>query len=180
MYSSSDFLSPVVDLARTQCIIVDNIINSNTLNESAASGGELFDKYISKTVTLAEGQDAEDINVFLTSYRPPNSDVKVWIKILHAEDSDSIAQRPWIELEKRQSGDSVYSSLSNRNDFIEYLYGFPDSYLTGSMGQVQYRNTSNTATFTGYKYFAIKIGLISDNSAVVPRVADLRVIALQI
>jgi hypothetical protein len=167
-------------LGRTQTIIVDNLINSNTLNETLSSGGELFDKYISKTITLAEGQDAEDMNIFLTSYRPPNSDVKVWVKILHAEDSDTIAQRPWIELEKKLSGDSVYSSLSNRNDFIEYQYGFPSANLTGSLGQVQYTNIAGTATFTGYKYFAVKVGLISDDSAIVPRVADLRVIALQI
>jgi hypothetical protein len=180
MTTTSNYLSPVLDLGRTQTIIVDNLINSNTLNETLSSGGELFDKYISKTITLAEGQDAEDMNIFLTSYRPPNSDVKVWVKILHAEDSDTIAQRPWIELEKKLSGDSVYSSLSNRNDFIEYQYGFPSANLTGSLGQVQYTNIAGTATFTGYKYFAVKVGLISDDSAIVPRVADLRVIALQI
>ena len=179
MISSSDFLSPVLDLGRTQAIIVDNLINSNTLNESAASGGELFNKYISKTITLAEGQDAEDMTILLTAYRPPGSDVKVWVKILHAEDSDPIAQRPWIELEKKLSGDSSYSSLSNRNDFIEYQYGFPSANLTGAIGEVQYRNISDTATFTGYKYFSVKVGLVGDNSALVPRVADLRVIAIQ-
>jgi len=180
MSTTSEYLSPVLDLGRTHTIIVDSLINSNTLNETAASGGELFDKYISKTVTLAEGQDAEDMNIFLTSYRPPGSDVKVWVKILHAEDSDPIAQRPWIELEKKLSGDSIYSSLSNRNDFIEYQYGFQSANLTGAMGQVQYRNTANTATFTGYKYFSVKVGLLADDTSIVPRVADLRVIALQI
>ena len=58
--------------------------------------------------------------------------------------------------------------------------------MTGPLGQVQY--TSNGTTYTGYKYFAIKIVLTSDtnaetgivNTAVVPRVADLRCIALQI
>ena len=179
MISSSDFLSPVLDLGRSQAIIVDNLINSNTLNESASSGGELFNKYISKTITLAEGQDAEDMTILLTAYRPPGSDVKVWVKILHAEDSDPIAQRPWIELEKKLSGDSSYSSLSNRNDFIEYQYGFPSANLTGAIGEVQYRNISDTATFTGYKYFSVKVGLVGDNSALVPRVADLRVIAIQ-
>lgn len=176
--TASDFLSPVLDLKRTQSIIIDNIINSNTTNENASSGGSLINKYISKTITLAEGQDAEDMSVILTSYRPPGTDVKVWAKILHAEDSDSISNKNWIELEKKNSGGTFFSSLSNRNDFVEYSFGFPNSYLTGSSGEVQY--SANTAVFTGYKYFSIKIGLLSNNSAIVPRVADLRVIALQI
>jgi hypothetical protein len=116
--------------------------------------------------------------IYLTSYRPPGTDVKVWAKILHSEDGDSITIKNWIELEKREFADTFYSSSSNRNDFLEYTYGFPENYKTGEYGEVQY--TSDVATFTGFKYFAIKIGLLSENSAIVPRVADLRVIALQI
>jgi len=180
MTSSSEYQSPVLDLARTHTIYVDNIVNTNTTNETAASGGALYNKYISKTVTLAEGQDAEDIRVIMTSYRPPTTNVKVYAKILHAEDADSFNSRPWIELEQTESSSTAYSSLSDRNDFIEYEYGFPSANMTGALGQVQYRNIANTSTFTGYKYYAIKIGLTAENSAVVPRVADLMVIALQI
>jgi hypothetical protein len=32
---------------------------------------------------------------------------------------------------------------------------------------------------TGFKQFSIKIGLLGDDSAIVPRVGDLRAIALQ-
>jgi hypothetical protein len=167
-------------LARTHTIYVDNIVNTNTTNEVASTGGALYNKYISKTVTLAEGQDAEDMRVVLTAYRPPTSDIKVYAKILHAEDSDSFASRPWIEMERTESSSTTYSSLSDRNDFIEYQFGFPTANLTGSLGQVQYRNTANTTTFTGYKYYAIKIGLTAENSAVVPRVADLQVLAIQV
>jgi hypothetical protein len=56
-----------------------------------------------------------------------------------------------------------------------------------ALGVFQYRNTNNTL-FTGYRSYQIKIGLLGGpenttdpiNSAIVPRVADLRVIALQI
>ena len=179
MSSTSDYVSPVFDVAKTQSLLIDNIVNSNTTNENLASGGRLYNKYISKTVTLAEGQDAEDMKIILTSYRPPNTDVRVWVRLLNAEDGDAFAQRPWIEMEKANDADGAYSSQSNRNDFIEYTYQFPTANLTGSDGEVQYRNNANTTTFTGYKNFAVKIGLLSDNSAVIPRVADLRVICLQ-
>jgi hypothetical protein len=57
------------------------------------------------------------------------------------------------------------------------LTGLPTDNSPG--GEVQYTN-SQGIKFTGYKYFQVKIGLVGINSAVVPRVADLRVLALSI
>ena len=39
---------------------------------------------------------------------------------------------------------------------------------------------SNGATFEGFKQFQIKVGILGDDSAIVPRIADLRVIGLQV
>jgi len=180
MSTTTNFLSPIFDVRRSQTIYVDNLINSNTVGEINPSGGALYNKYISKTVTLNEGQDAEDMTIVLTSYRPPGTDFKVWIKMLHAEDADAFAQRPYLEMEKTGASNSSYSSLSNRNDFLEYSFQFPTANLAGTLGEVQYRNTGNTVTFQGYKYFAIKVGLMGENSAIVPRVADLRLVCTQI
>jgi gamma-glutamylcysteine synthetase len=71
--------------------------------------------------------------------------------------------------------EAVFSSDVNKNDFIEYDYTFPTSMM--SNGVVQY--TSNAITFTGFKQFAIKVGLLGTNSANPSRVTDLRAIALQ-
>ena len=179
MSTLTNYLSPIVDLTRTHAVYVDNIINNDATGENGKSGGYLANRYISKVITLAEGQDAEDIKVILTAYRPPTTDVRVWIKILNGEDSDTIDSRSWIELSKAGDGDGLYSSISDREEFKEYEFGFPTSYLTGTQGQVQYTN-SQGIVMTGYKYFAVKVGLLSPNSALVPRVADLRTIALQI
>jgi Domain of unknown function (DUF4815) len=184
--STSEYVSPLLDLNSTHTLFIDNLINSNTYNETAASGGYALNKYISQTVTLADGQDAEDIQVIISGYRPPTTDIKIYAKILNASDPTPLAQLNWIELSKKNDGDTLYSSLANRTDFKEFTYGFATSQMTGAAGQVQY--TSNGTTYTGYKYFAIKIVLTSDtdrttgivNTAVVPRVADLRCIALQI
>lgn len=179
MRTTSNSVSPALDLDRTHNIYINNIINANTSGETNPTGGSIFNKYISKTITLADGQDAEDILVSLTSYRPPSTDVKIWVKILHAEDGETFAQKNWIELEKQGDGDITYSSVSNRNDFKEYTYKFPTSYMTGINGAVLYTNASATE-FSGFKYFAVKIGLTGTNAAVVPRVADLKCIALQL
>lgn len=184
--STSEYVSPLVDLDSTHTIFVNNLINGNTFGETNSTGGYALNKYISQTVTLADGQDAEDVSVFLSAYRPPRTDVKVYVKILNAFDPQTFAQKPWIELEKQGIGDETFSSLANRYNYRDYQYGFSASQLTGPNGEVQY--TSAGVTYTGYKYYAVKIVLTSDldlgtgkvNTAVVPRVADLRVIALQI
>lgn len=176
MRTSSEYVSPVFNMDRSHTIFVDNLINSNTSGETASSGGQLYNKYISKTVTLAEGQDAEDMLVILTSHRPPGTDVKVWIKALNGEDSDTFNDRSWLELEKSDDGDVLYSSIGNKNDFKEFKYVIPSENMAN--GVFQYTNSTGI-TFSGYKYFAVKIGLTSDDSSIVPRVADLRVIALQ-
>lgn len=180
MYSTSEYVSPVFNLVRSSTTYVDNLINANTVGETAAATGSgyLWNKYISKTVTLAEGQDAEDLKLLLTSYRPQGTDVKVWCKLLNGEDEDTFANRDWIELEKSDVANATFSSTSDRFDFIEYEYYIPEANKDAN-GIFTYTN-SQGVTFEGYKYFAIKIGLLGTNSAKVPRVADLRFIALQL
>ena len=177
MSTSTDYLSPVFDLRKSHSIVVDNLINANTVGESSTQGGQLFNKYISKIVTLADYQDAEDMNVFLTAYRPPQTDVKVWIKLLNGQDSDPMAQKTWIEMEKSFGGDITYSSIANKDDFKEYKFTMPATSLD-SNGIFTY--VQNSVPLKTFKSFQIKIGLIGNNSAIVPRVADLRTIALQI
>ena len=179
MASLSEYVSPVFDLDTSHTIFVENLINANTVGETASSGGQALNKYISQTITLADGQEAEDLNVLLTSYRPPGTDVIVYVKLLHQEDNETFKQKPWLQMVKANGGDDVYSSISDRYNYKEYKYLLPTASMTGAAGQVQYTNGSGT-TFTGYKYFAIKIVLTADNPAIVPRVADLRCIALQI
>jgi hypothetical protein len=103
----------------------------------------------------------------------------VYAKLLNAEDSDSFVSKNWIQMMKDGNGDSTYSSLSDRNNFIEFTYKLPKDIMTGLNGAVQYTNSQNTK-FTSFKYYAVKIVLTATNPAVVPRAADLRVIALQI
>jgi hypothetical protein len=129
---------------------------TNLFNVRSVDSGKLFNKYISQPIILAEGQDAEDIRVIITAYRPPPTDIKIWFKPRHSEDPDTLEVLPWIELEK--SDNTVYSSLVNRNDFKEFNYVIPERYLSGnnylqsgsSLGVFQYRNTNNTL-FTGYR-----------------------------
>ena len=114
--SNSEYVSPLVDLDSTHTLFLDNIISSNVYGETSASGGYALNKYISQTITLADGQDAEDIQVTISGYRPPKTDIKIYARILNGADTGVFAQAPWIELSKKNDADTVYSSLGNRNE----------------------------------------------------------------
>jgi hypothetical protein len=167
--------APVIDKERVSLYTVENIVNNLTTNEESNGGGDAQARYITKTVTLADGQDAEDLKAFITAYKPSSAGVNVYYKILHGEDGDTIDQRPWVNMTQVTNGE-VVSDSENEEDYKEYEYTIPTGNLVADV--VQYTNTQSV-TYAGFKRFAIKIVLTSSNTVKVPRVTDLRVVALQ-
>jgi hypothetical protein len=176
--TTNPYHSPIIDSDRAAFFVVENLVNNDSTGEDGSSGGNADARYITKTITLAEGQDAEDLKVYLTAYKPSSTDVKVYAKILNSEDGDDFEVRNWIEM-FRSSNTTESSDSENIYDYKEYEYDIPSSSLTGTNGELQYTNSQNV-TYTGFKRFAIKIVLLSSNTVKPPRVKDLRVIALQI
>jgi len=185
LQSTSEFVSPILDLNRFHSIYVHNIVNANTGGvdgafsdeEDVAFGGSAINKYISRIITLADGQDAEDLVVRLTAYRPQGTKVHVYAKFLNVEDSDTFDSKNWIQLETLDK--DSFSSIADETDFIEFDFKIPATYMTGPNDEFQYTNSANIE-FSGYKQYQIKIVLLAENSALVPKVGDLRTIALQI
>ena len=176
--SSNPYHSPAIDVDRAAFFTVENIVNNDSTGEDGANGGNADARYITKTITLAEGQDAEDLKVYLTAYKPATSDVKVYAKVLNAEDGDDFEVNSWIEM-TRSTNTSEISDSEDVFDYKEYEFDIPSASLTGTNGEIQYTN-SQGVTYTGFKRFAIKIVLLSTNTVKPPKVKDLRVIALQI
>jgi hypothetical protein len=176
MSTNNPYLSPVIDLSRAYSILVGNIINDDDENETSPSGGNALAKYITDKITLADGQDAEDVKVYITGYKPSGTRIKIYAKILNAEDSDIFDDRPYIELE----GSPINRFSDNAaKDFTEMEFGFPEDILTGNNGAIKYTN-SKGIEFSGYKYIAIKIVLLSPSTSVIPICAEgLRAICLQ-
>lgn len=267
LQSQSDLVSPVINLSRKSMLFVENLINNDSTNEHTRYGNTLT-KYISKKVVLADGQESEDIKLYLTAYRPSDTDIKVYVKFWNNQDSELFDDKVWTELQYDNGGEFVYSSTLDTKDFREYQFSVPSTNLVayaafantnvstelpltgtisisnnsniitgtgtafnteltvgdrirvvagtyfaiktvtnianstsltvdtglettntaslyyvfttvGNDGIVEYRNTANSR-FIGYKEFAIKIGLLSSNPVRVPRLNDVRAIALQI
>ena len=169
--------SPAIDNDRTALITVENLVNNDSTNEDSTTNGNALARYLQKTITLADGQDAEDLKIFLTAYKPSTADIKLYAKLLNNDDGETIEDKTWIELSQITST-NVVSDSENTEDFKEFEYNIPTSYLTGDSGEVQY--TDNGITYTGFKRFKIKIVLLSTSPSRVPRIKDFRAIALQI
>lgn len=168
--------SPAVDINRMGLITTEFFVNNDETNEDQTGGGNATARYISKTVTLEEGLDAEDLRVLVTAYLPSVATLAVYGKFLNAQDADTIDDRPWQEL-SRTTVSTVVSSDEDKDDFKEIEFNLPTSVLTGSNDEYQY--TSDGVTYTGYKYFRLKLVLLTSNEAKSPVIADYRAIALQ-
>ena len=110
--TQSDFVSPVINLSRKSAFFVENLINNDASNEHTRYGNAQS-KYVSKKVVLADGQEAEDLKVYLTAYRPADTDIKVYAKFKSAEDPQNFDDKVWTELEYLNDGEFVYSSPSD-------------------------------------------------------------------
>ena len=159
----------------------------NLLQEIDPSQDSGHSRYISKVVNLADGMDADDIQVKITGYRPHNSDIRTYVRFKSKEDPDNIALKHFTQL-NIQSVSNNFSSSSNLGDLREYTFNMPTSNASlftafldeGNNNVLKY--TSNTAPFPSYhtfKQFQIKVVLTGEDSASIPRLADLRAIALQ-
>jgi hypothetical protein len=163
MATTSNYVSPVIDVSRFQSVFVHNIINNDITGEANSSGGNLLNRYISKPVTLADGQDAEDLIVKLTAYKPPQSDVKVWVKLRNNEDGEQFNENKWFELDY---ANNFFSSEANKDDFVDLDYTIPASYKNGN-GVIQYiKNQTNFSANSTYVDASANSILIADANTI--------------
>ena len=100
-------------------IILNEKYNANVMPESS--------RYISKAVVLADGQDSDDIKLYLGAYRPANTNWQVYVKFNNAQDSN--ADQIYSRLIESPNTSTLFSSTTNRDDFVELIYGLPSSNL---------------------------------------------------
>ena len=114
-------LSPMVNVETLILATFKNEINNDASTEEVRVGGSATSKYISRKVVLAEGQDAEDLIVYLDNKIPTEGDVKVYAKFKNAaDDGDFLEDIFWKELEIL---DSPFNTASQ--EYGEYSYKIP-------------------------------------------------------
>ena len=138
-------------------------------SEYDSSGGPCLARYITKPIRLADGYDAGDLRVFLSANKPGISEVTVFYKILSDTDATEFKDRPYMKM--ACVNPTTTPSLDNVT-FRDYEYrpSATDNY-------VKYV-ASNGVTYDSFKTFAIKIVMTSSDPAIIPKVKDLRIIAV--
>lgn len=152
MTTDTEYLSPVIDTVRNQQLAIKNDIDLISFNyDEFFVSSNTKSKYVSKIVTLAPGQDSQDLQVTLTAFRPYGSDIQVWFRVLSGEDPDPITLKTWAPMYNMSP--DLYSDPSNPNDFREFSFGVGSYYtMSETTGNTSSSNSGVTVTGTGTKF----------------------------
>tara|TARA_Y100001938_G_scaffold22933_1_gene29812 strand:+ start:8895 stop:15293 length:6399 start_codon:yes stop_codon:yes gene_type:complete len=135
-------------------------------SELGANGGNAKTRYISRRVTLEDGFDAQDLKVFLNAYKPKDTDIKVYFRVHNSEDPEDFEDKPYVLFTQETDANLISASES---DIKEYVF-------RTSSNNISY--TSGTQTYDNFKTFSIKIVLGSASTAIIPKIKDMKAIAL--
>ena len=172
MRTEDSDVSPMIDLQRVSASLIDNVIDrqhdSSTsspgsfnaplsfINETSPSGGSAAAKHITRAITLEN--DAVGLNVLLSANRPNGTDFELYFRTATAD--EVLADKNFT----LKAPETTLPTDENINIYREYRY------LIGGQNGV----------LPAFTKFQIKIVFRSINSAKVPRIKDLRIIALSV
>lgn len=142
--------------------------------ETSPNGGNGLSRYMTYPVTLAQGNDSGDLRVYFTAYRPTNTNIHVYYKILSREDTQVFEDGSWNKM--TLVGASTNKFSSSRVDLYEYeaapgQFGIADN-------SVSYTSADTGLVYNNFYKYAIKIVLSSSDATFTPFLKDMRVIAL--
>jgi len=152
--TSSDYVSPVIDLDRVSLLTVKNEINAlddNDTTETTADKGSATSRYITKTVNL--NNPADQLNIYINANRPTAA-AKITLYAKLAYDGASATPTSWVKI----SPVNAIPVSSNSEEYAE----------------AEYTLSSPANDFIS---FTIKIVFSSDNLYDVPSIRDFRAIA---
>lgn len=138
-------------------------------SENAKNGGNALARYITKKVTLADGFDAGDLRVYVDTIRPQGTHVLAYYKALSDSDPDTFDDKKW----KRMVLTNDITSPDTVTP-VELIFNASET-----SGVLSYVENNVTYPLGGkFKYFAVKLVMLSLDPSVPPIVRNLRAIAL--
>jgi len=173
--TNDGYISPVIDLQTLSVSAVSNFIDNQTVDsdlatepnvtfnnpidfvaDSAANSGSSLSKHI--TIPINLGEPAVGLKVLLAANRPSGSFFDLYFRTLPAGSDTDIETVKFV----LATEDTSVQTDDNRDIFRQYEY---------TIG-------GTTGTLTPFSTFQLKIVFRSQNSSRVPRLKDLRAIAL--
>lgn len=137
------------------------------IGEDQPNGGIADAKYITRKITLADGFNGGDLRVLFSAYKPTDTEIDVYYKVLSQDDADNFDNKRWT---KMTLIGGINSNSISRTDYKKYIYAPGINNIAD--------NFINYDGFTNFKYFAVKVVFRSRETTKVPKVKDFRAIAL--
>jgi hypothetical protein len=160
--------TPTITIAEPTISVGNTIATAVVSGETSQRGGNIFSKYVSKQIILADGFDAGDMRVFLRMIKPPGTDVHVYYKVLSAQDPDAFQNKPWRLMNK-------YTNFTSKDSFTPVQIEYRPTLERGELNYVE--NGVSYPIGGKFKTFAIKIAMVSSDPTVYPLIFDMRAIA---
>ena len=117
-------------------------------------------------VNLEDGFDAQDIRVILNAYKPKDTEIKVYYRVWNAEDPGDFEEKPYVLMTQETDSNLISANESIIN---QYSYKSVDGAIT---------YISGGQTYDKFKTFSLKIVLAASSSTVIPKIKDMKAIAL--
>ena len=173
--STSEYVSPYIDLDRKSLVCVANRITNVDSSSDVYPTSDFVDAiepegdsgetvYITRKVGLKS--PASSLRVILDAHKPSTADIKVMYKILRSDDASNFDDLGWVYFNSTGTTDDTVSANTTKDDFTEYQY---------TAGK---KDDGTGSALDGFISFAIKIKMQGTNCAEVPRIKDLRALAL--
>jgi hypothetical protein len=121
-FSNNDYTTAIPAPGFSTVTYSKYIVNDSYFGEHT-NYGNAWAKGVEVKFDLAVNSTAEDIRVFATLHRPPETDVQMYVKIRAADDFEAFEDKDWTRLEIKD-GIGLVSSLTNQDDFVEQTWGF--------------------------------------------------------
>jgi len=121
--SNNDYQAVYFDPEIVNAHYAHYIINRDYSDENT-NIGSAWAKHIATKINLETDRTAENLLVYLTAYRPPSTDIKVYARIHNAADNEAFDDKDWT-LMKLKDGTGLVSSAVDTSDYIELGYEFP-------------------------------------------------------
>lgn len=149
--TSSDYVSPVVDLDRVSLLAIKNEVNNSLVGETVFDAGAATSRYLTKIIKL--DKPANQLNVYMDVNRPSAAaDIAVFTKLIY--DGNENIPSGWV----LQKPINLINISSSYEDFSE----------------CEYEINSSQNDFLA---FAVKIVFLSSNTYEVVSLANLKVVA---
>jgi hypothetical protein len=153
--STSNYLSPVIDMERCSLITISNRIDNQTSAplETVATGGNNLAKYVTKVIELQDTSDG--IKIYLDINRPNGSFIDVYYKT--GNTAGTFDTELWVAA--TPTGNNGQVAYSDGTTYAETIYDITPS--------------------SSFTIFQTKIVMRSTSTSYIPLCQDLRAIALK-